>query len=152
MREQTDSILGSCYVRQSAISCWEISLTSGNPKSQWAREQEASQQRRCFNPKQILCGSAEIVSGFKPWFSQWHCSLKKSTSGSVISFLRLAQMKYQFFSDGSRIWLCERTAGDWWVDSISASLFVLNWLSWQIVSIRWQDPNNNTDTETKCLV
>ena len=40
------------------------------------------------------------------------------------------------------------------VDSIAASLFVLNWLSWQIVSdsIRWQDPNNNTDTETRCLV
>ena len=38
------------------------------------------------------------------------------------------------------------------IDSIAASLFVLNWLSWQIVSIRWQDPNNNNDTETRCLV
>ena len=38
------------------------------------------------------------------------------------------------------------------IDSIAPSLFVLNWLSWQIVSIRWQDPNNNTDTETRCLV
>ena len=40
------------------------------------------------------------------------------------------------------------------VDSIAASLFVLNWLSWQIVMTddRWQDPNNNTDTETRCLV
>ena len=39
------------------------------------------------------------------------------------------------------------------LDSIAASLFVLNWLSWHIVSvsIRWQDPNNNTDTETRCL-
>ena len=33
------------------------------------------------------------------------------------------------------------------IDSIAASLFVLNWLSWQIVSIRWQGPNNNTDTD-----
>ena len=30
------------------------------------------------------------------------------------------------------------------LDSIAASLFVWNLLSWQIVSIRWQDPNNNT--------
>ena len=34
------------------------------------------------------------------------------------------------------------------LDSIADSLFVLNWLSWQIVS----DTNNNTDTETRCLV
>jgi len=32
-----------------------------------------------------------------------------------------------------------------YLDSIAASLFVWNWL-------RWQDPNNNTDTEARCLV
>ena len=41
------------------------------------------------------------------------------------------------------------------LDSIAASPFVLNWLMiWYDMknSIRWQDPNNNTDTETRCLV
>ena len=46
------------------------------------------------------------------------------------------------------------------LDSIAASLFENNWLSWQIVSIsisirisiRWQDPNNITDTGARYLV
>ena len=38
------------------------------------------------------------------------------------------------------------------LDSIAASLFVWNWLSRQIVSIRWRGPNNDTDTEATCLV
>ena len=38
------------------------------------------------------------------------------------------------------------------LDSIAASLFVWNWLSWQTVSTRWRDPSNNTDTEARCLV
>ena len=49
----------------------------------------------------------------------------------------------------------------WWcvcfamcLDSIAASLFENNWLCWQMVSnsIRWQDPNDITDTGARCLV
>ena len=38
------------------------------------------------------------------------------------------------------------------LESVAASLFVWNCLSWQKVSIRWRDPNNNTDSEARCLV
>ena len=44
------------------------------------------------------------------------------------------------------------------IESMAASLFEYNWLSWQIVSysywycIRWQDPNNIADTEARCFV
>ena len=35
---------------------------------------------------------------------------------------------------------------------VSASLLEENWLRWQIVSIRWQNPNNITSSEARCHV
>ena len=35
---------------------------------------------------------------------------------------------------------------------VSASLLEENWLRWQIVSIRWQNPNNYTVSEARCHV
>ena len=135
-----------------------ISSTIALPFYHYGRFHQSFQNPLCHHQDQLETGFHGNRSGLSSWsvdaeqnspssnpsltlLSSCHHLIEHFTAFPVSnrqSYLR-EHIQYYFFTTPH-------------LDSVAASLFVWNWLSWQKASIRWRDPNNNTDTEARCLV